>query len=204
MPVVSNRGRVSVGLTLAAIGLILAVVAVASLSWFMIEEEEGNTSMRLGLREIEIKYTYDGQSNEQTESYKTLESQMGGELKSDDVASNTWWLIIIGLTLAGLFLLFALLALIGMFRGATTWLPVVFGLVAGILLVVAGAYFGITFQSTLEDDMDQKLADQEGTDYGLGAAFYMATIGGVLILVGGLLTKVQTSYPAPAYPMRQG
>ncbi len=200
MPVVANRGRISLGLVLGVIGLILAVVGIASLSWFMIEEQEADTTMRLGLKEIEMKYG----SSEQKESYKTLENQLGGDLKSDDVAGTTWWLLVIGLTLAGLFLLFAFLALIGVFRGSITWLPVVFGLVAGILVVVGAAYFGISFQSALEEDMDEKLADQEGTDYGLGAAFYMAIVGGVLILLGALFTKAQTSPSGQIYPMRQG
>jgi uncharacterized membrane protein len=118
------------------------------------------------------------------------------------VAGFTFWSMVIGLALAALFVLFALLAMIGMFRGGLTWLPVLTGIVAGLLLIVAAAYFGAAFQGALEEDMDVKLADQENTDYGLGGPWYLALFGGILLLLGALLTKVQSPGSSQTYPMR--
>jgi hypothetical protein len=50
--------------------------------------------------------------------------------------------------------------------------------------------------------MDVKLADQENTDYGLGGPWYLALFGGIMLLLGAFLTKVQTAGPVQTYPMR--
>lgn len=202
MPVVMNRGRLSLGLVLGVIGLILAIIAIASLSWFAGEDLEGDAGMRFGLKEVELKYEGGGQTSEQKESYKTLEAQMGGELTMDDVAGSTWWVLLVGLTLAGLFVLFALLTLIGVFRGSITLLPVLTGLVAGVLIVVAASYFGIAFQSALEEDFDVKLSELEDAKYGLGYSWYMALFGGILVLLGALLTYSRPGPSGQMYPMR--
>ena len=204
-PVAVPRGRMSVGTVLGVIGLVLAVVAIASISWFVGDSTDGDVSMSFGLREIEIKYDDGSATEEQRETYATLERQMGGEeLKMDDVAHATFWLLVVGLILAALFILFALFALIGMFRGSASWLPILTGMVAGLLLVIAAAYFGISFQDSLEEDFDISLADQEDAEYGLGAVWYLALFGGILVLCGALLTKAPTAHYGRMEPMRQG
>jgi uncharacterized membrane protein len=194
----------TLGLIIGVVGLILAVVAIASMSWFVVESTEDVSDVLFGLREIEFKYEeWDGSTGEYTRSYAQLEEDMQDEeLKTRGVAGFTFWSLVIGLTLAGVFVLLALLAMIGIFRGKLTWLPVLTGMVAGVLLIIAAAYFGAVFQDALEEDMDVNLADQENTDYGLGGPWYLALFGGIMLLLGSFLTKVQSAAPVQTYPMR--
>ena len=98
------RGRISVGLLLGVLGLVLAVVAIASISWFVVEMVDGESTMRFGLREVEMEFDILESTSEERESYQTLESQVGMDLEMDDVAGNTWWLLVVGLTLAAILL----------------------------------------------------------------------------------------------------
>ncbi|NIP37256.1 MAG: hypothetical protein GWN12_20645, partial [Thermoplasmata archaeon] len=198
------RGRITIGVLMGAVGLVLAVVAIASISWFVVEDLEGTTTMKFGLREIEIRFEGFGETVEERETYATLQNQMGGELKMDNVAHSTFWLLLVGLILAALFILFGLFAAIGMFRGFLTWMPLLTGLVAGILIVIAASYFGIAFQDAMEEDIDQNLADQEDAKYGLGGVWYLALFGGILVLLGALMTKAPTAVYSQTEPMRQG
>lgn len=183
------RTRMYMGLIVGVIGLLLAVVAIASISWFVIEDTEEASGIYLGLREVEYRIANgDVVINDYRRSYADFERDMGGELEVSGVAGVTFWLLVIGLTLAGMFILFVLLALIGMFRGATEWLPVVTGVVAGLLIVVAASYFGATYQDALEGDMDVNLDESEDSDHGLGGVWYMALFGGIMVLLGAILT----------------
>jgi uncharacterized membrane protein len=191
------------GLIIGVVGLIMAVVAIASMSWFVVESTEDVSDVLFGLRQIEFKYEdWDGSTAEYTRSYAQFEEEMRQELGMRGVTAVTFWILVIGLSLATMFVLFALLAMIGVFRGTYTWLPVLTGMIAGVLVIIAAAYFGAAFQDALEEDLDVELADQENTDYGLGGVWYLALFGGILLLFGAFLSKVQVTVPDQQYPMR--
>jgi hypothetical protein len=198
-----SKGRISIGLLIGTIGLLLAVIAIASIGWFVIESTLDDYGVYCGLRGIEYSYNNNDLAiNEYTRTYAQLEEEMGGELDMRGVAGASFWLLVIGLSLAGMFVLFALLSLIGMFRGIAAWLPMLTGLVAGLFIIIAASYFGAAFQDTLEKDLDMELVDSEDTDHGLGGAWYMALFGGILILIGALLVMVRP-VPSPSMePMR--
>jgi uncharacterized membrane protein len=202
-PFVFIRGRITLGLLIGVVGLILAVTAIASMSWFVVESTEDVSDVLFGLREMEFKYEdWDGSTGEYTRSYVELEEELQDEeLKMRGVAGFTFWTLVVGLVLAAMFVLFTLLAMIGMFRGTLSWLPILTGLISGLLLIVAASYFGAAFQGALEEDMDVKLADQENTDYGLGGPWYLALFGGILLLFGALLTKAPTVHPQQHGPV---
>ncbi len=189
------------GLILGAIGLILAVVAIASIGWFVIESTDDASGVYCGLREIEYRYANGQQvTYDYSRSYAMLEEEMNRDLDMRGVASGTFWLLVIGLSLAGTFLLFALLSLVGVFRGASAWLPMLTGFIAGIMIILAASYFGIAFQDAMENDFDQELTESEDTDHGLGGVWYLALVGGILVLLGSLLTLVRPQAPAQAQP----
>lgn len=185
------------GVVIGTIGLILAIIGIATISWFVVETTEGSSTMTMGLKELEVKFDDEFDTFEQRDSYSALESVFGSDMTMDDVAGSTWWVLLVGIILGGFFALLALLVLIGALRGSLTWMPVVIGVIGGILIVVAAAYFGVGFQPALEDDIDQKLSDAEDTDYGLGSSWYMTIIGGVLLLVGALMSKAPSAIPVP-------
>lgn len=200
-PVVVPKGRVSMGLILGAIGLILAVVAIASIGWFVIESTDDASGVYCGLRGIEYRYANGQQvTYDYSRSYAMLEEEMNRDLDMRGVAGASFWLLVIGLSLAGMFLLFALLSLVGVFRGATAWLPMLTGLIAGIMIVLAASYFGIAFQDAMENDFEQELAESEDTDHGLGGVWYLALFGGILVLMGSLLTYVRPPAPVQMQP----
>jgi uncharacterized membrane protein len=196
--------RLSLGLLIALIGLILVVSALASVSWFVIEVDEGeyNMTQRYGLKEVEVSTEGFGEPMEETVSYSELTQEMEDQLKTDDVVRNTWWTLLMGLIIAAFFILFAFLALIGIVRGTITWVPLLTGLVAGILVVIAASYFAIAFQPSLEEDMDTELTETEGSSFGIGAMWYLCLVGGILILLSSFLTKVPSSYGRPMAPMQ--
>jgi len=201
--------RVLLGATLGIVGLILVLVALLSISWFVIENEDTgyDTRMEYGLREVHFEYNIMGESDDITRTYAGWEEEAGLELESGKVAGRTWSLLLTGAILAAIFVLLALVSLIGMFRGGMTWLPIILGVVAGILLLVAVVYFGIAYQSALEDDMDMKLSELDNASYGMGSMFYVALAGGVLVLIGALMSKVPSVPAVPGPPpdaLRQG
>ncbi len=201
--------RVLLGATLGIVGLILVLVALLSHSWFVIESDQSeyDTRMEYGLREIHLEYILLGETEEITETYDTWGEEAGKELDSGKVAGRTWSLLLTGAILAAIFVLLALVSLIGMFRGGMTWLPILLGVVAGILLLVAVVYFGIAYQSALEEDVNMKLDDLENSSHGMGSMFYLALAGGVLVMMGALMSKVPGTSAfsgAPPDAMRQG
>jgi len=193
------RKRIGLGLGLAVACLVLVVVAIASMTWFTVEDDDGEASMTFGLQELELTMTVLGETVESEGTYEELEADEG-EMTMDEVAGTTWWLLLAGLVVTGLFILFGLLALVGVFRGATGWIPVVSGLAAGILVLVAVSYFAFGFQPALEEDIGVELEEGEGVSYGLGAMWYLALAGGVLAILGGLLAKPASAAPAPVPP----
>jgi uncharacterized membrane protein len=197
------KARISIGLIIGVIGFMLAVIAIASMSWFVIESTDGDFGVFCGLREIETRYDNNElANNEYSRTYIQMEEEMGNELDMRGVAGASFWLLVIGLTLAGMFILFALLSLIGVFRGITVWLPMLTGLVAGLLIIIAASYFGAAFQDALEKDLDTELVDSEDTDHGLGGSWYMALFGGIMILMAAFLVMVRpVPYPSME-PMR--
>ncbi|UCC93929.1 MAG: hypothetical protein JSW25_04490, partial [Thermoplasmata archaeon] len=203
-PVPFPRMRISMGLLIALLGLILVVTAMAMFSWFVIEiSEEGyDMTQRFGLRKLEITSEGFGEPIKETASYTELTQEMEDQIVTDDVVRNTWWTLLMGVIVAAFFILFAFLALLGIVRGTVTWVPVLTGLVAGILIVVATSYFAIAFQDALEEDMGQELTETEGSSFGIGAAWYLALVGGILILLSALLTKVPSAYRGQMVPMQ--
>lgn len=201
--------RVSLGAVLGIAGAIMVLVALLSPSWFVIESDESeyDTRMEYGLREIHLEYKLLGDSEEITETYDGWGEEEGKELESGKVAGRTWSILLTGAILAAIFVLLALVSLVGMFRGGMTWLPIILGAVAGILLLVAVVYFGVAFQSALEEDVGMKLEDLANSSHGMGSMFYLALAGGVLVLVGALMSKVPGTPAVPGGPpdaMRQG
>jgi uncharacterized membrane protein len=89
-----------------------------------------------------------------------------------------------------------------MFRGAAEWLPVMTGFIAGVLIVVAAAYFGAAYQDALEEDMGSDLDESEDSDHGLGGVWYMALFGGIMVLLGAILTMGRSRISPGPEPMR--
>ncbi len=174
------------GSVLGIVAIVLVLVSMFSFGWYKATYEEeffGLTAdMSFSLGEVRVEM---GDEKEDTE----LDDDLG------KLSDATMTLLILGLVMASVFLILGILGAFGVGGGMLRLVPMVIGLIAGIIVVVAAVYYAVGFMGAFEHDTGLSEGDIEGFQMSVGYSVYLALFGGILCIAGAVMT-VQRKAPA--------
>jgi hypothetical protein len=168
-----------VGLILGIVVVVLVALALFSTSWVT-----GNVDTGLGI-EMDYNYGLFGVSADiagESESFSYSDDEMKESAVADNIGTPRI-IVIVGLVLAILMIVFGFLAMQGKMAGM---LPMIIGLLAGIMLLVGAIMAAGAIKNGIEDD----LADSGvGYSFGNGSMFFLTIVAAILAFVGAAMMK---------------
>lgn len=193
--------RPVLGSVLGIVALVLVLVSLFSYGWYKITYEEeffGVTAdMSFSLNEVRVEV---GDETEDTE----LTDEMG------ELSDATMTLLIVGLSIAIVFIIFGFLGAFGVVGGKLRFIPMLIGLIAGIIIVIAAMYYATGFADAFKHDSGLSEEELDVFDMSMGSSMFLALIGGIICIVGAVMTMqrrtpaTMTYMPPPMYSQNQG
>lgn len=197
-----TKGRAIVGSILGIIVVIMLFSTIFSLSWYYYRGREGKEIVKMEQGLYAQRTTIGEQVN--TTDYSDDPRWEGGEIPR--VLDDVRFLFILGLILAIIFELLALV--VGFSRLMPGGIPLLIGVIAGLILIATPIYMMATYPESWENDVgnmefdsnqtgpwrdfhgggtDTSLGIVTKTSYGPGWAFYSSIICGVILLIAASL-----------------
>ena len=185
--------RVVVGATMGLLAVVLVLVSMFTVGWYkvsyeeVIPGEELDLEFNMGLSKVRAGIT--GETEEEEYEDNTAMKEVG---------STTMVLLVVGLVFAIMFLILGSIGALGVGGDTMHIVPMLTGLVAGVILLVATVYFAAAFPDAFDEDTGVTAEDIQ-LDRTVSYSFLMALFGAILCLLGGVMTFQRLS-PVPAMP----
>ena len=197
-----TKGRAIVGSILGIIVVIMLLSTLYSLNWYYYRGREGKEVVKMEQGLYAQRTTIGDEVN--TTDYSDDPRWEGGEVPR--VLDDVRFLFILGLILAIIFELLALV--VGWGRFIPGGIPLLIGVIAGLILIATPVYMMTTYPESWESDVknmdfdsnqtgpwrhfsgggtDTSLGEVTKTSFGPGWAFYFSIISGVILLIAASL-----------------